>query len=134
MAVGANNFVMKKLFFILVMVPASFLASQSLNDITRAISSGDATALGQYFDQSVEVGVLDKEDVYSKTEAITIVKDFFTRYKPQSFSQMHQGENESNSQYCIGNMVTSGGSFRVYIYLNKTGDKLLIQEIRFDPE
>ncbi len=116
------------------MLPVTLMTGQTLNDITRTIGEGDAATLGQYFDQSVEVGAMGKEDVYGKAEAINIVKAFFAKYKPQSFSRIHQGENESNSQYCIGNMVTSGGSFRVYIYLNKSGSKLLVQEIRFDPE
>ncbi|NUQ22415.1 MAG: DUF4783 domain-containing protein [Saprospiraceae bacterium] len=105
----------------------------NLNAITKAISEGNAEALGQYFDQSVEVSVLDNEDVYAKAQAIKVVKDFFAQNKPKSFSQVHQGTSKGNdSQYCIGNLVTATGTFRVYIYLKVSGNNYTIQELRFD--
>lgn len=107
----------------------------NLNAITKAISDGNAEALGQYFDQSVEVAVLNNEDVYAKAQAVRVVKDFFSQNKPTSFSQVHQGTSRGNdSQYCIGNMVTAGGTFRVYIYMKVNGSSFLIQELRFDKE
>lgn len=105
----------------------------NLNAITKAISEGNAEALGQYFDQSVEISVLDNEDVYAKAQAIKVVKDFFAQNKPKSFSQVHQGTSKGNdSQYCIGNLVTATGTFRVYIYLKVNGNNYTIQELRFD--
>lgn len=105
----------------------------NLNAITKAISEGNADALGQYFDQTVEVSVMDNEDVYAKAQAIKVVRDFFAQHKPKSFSQVHQGTSKGNdSQYCIGNLVTASGSFRVYIYLKVSGGNYTIQELRFD--
>ncbi len=107
----------------------------NLADITRAISTGDADALGQYFDQSVEIAVLDQEDVYDKAQAVAVVKQFFTKSQPKAFSQVHQGTSKgADSQYCIGNMTTASGTYRVYIYMKVSGGKYLIQELRFDKE
>ncbi|MCB0521576.1 MAG: DUF4783 domain-containing protein, partial [Saprospiraceae bacterium] len=39
-----------------------------------------------------------------------------------------------DSQYCIGNLVASSGTFRVYVYMKVSGGKYLIQELRFDKE
>ncbi len=121
-----------------ILVLAMIIALQmnaSLPEITKAISSGDADALGQYFDQSVEVAVLDQEDIYDKAKAITVVKQFFAKNAPKSFSQVHQGASKgADSQYVIGNMTSNGGTFRVYIYVKMSGGKTLIQELRFDKE
>lgn len=107
----------------------------SLADITRAISSGDADALGQYFDQTVEVAVLDQEDMYDRAEAVQIVKDFFAKNRPSSFKEVHQGASKgADSQYVIGNMSTTSGTFRVYIYMKVSGGKVVIQELRFDQQ
>lgn len=129
---------MKNLIFILALAPLLAMSppeNASLEQITQAISSGNATALGAYFDKSVEIAVLDEEDVYSKTEAIKIVQGFFNKNKPQSFSQVHQGASKGNdSQYCIGNMGTNGGTYRVYVYMKTNGGNYLIQELRFDKE
>jgi len=129
---------MKNLIFIFAIAPLLAMSppnNASLEEITKAISSGNATALGAYFDNSVEIAVLDDEDVYSKAEAIKIVQGFFNKNKPQSFSQVHQGTSKGNdSQYCIGNMSTGGGKYRVYVYMKTNGGNYLIQELRFDKE
>ena len=107
----------------------------NLPDITKAISSGDANALGQYFDQSVTVAIADQEDIYDKAGAVNAVKQFFAQNQPKSFSQVHQGASKgADSQYVIGNLTTSGGTYRAYIYVKMSGGKTLIQELRFDKE
>ena len=127
---------MKKFLIFILLVPALAMTTVedfNLDAITKAISQGNADALGQYFDNSVEVAVLDKEEVYSKADAIKQVKDFFAKNKPSSFSQMHQGASKGqDSQYVIGNLVASTGTYRVYVYMKVTGSKYLIQELRFD--
>lgn len=129
---------MKKFIFLLILLPAMGMVSGgsfNLAAITKAISNGNAEALGKFFDNTVEVAVMDNEEVYSKAEAINIVKDFFKKNKPSSFSQVHHGASKGqDSQYCIGNMVASSGTFRVYVYMKVSGGKYLIQELRFDKE
>lgn len=123
---------MKNLLFALVLMN---VFNANLSDITRAISSGDADALGQYFDQTVEVSILEEEGVYDKAKAVSVVKQFFAKNAPKSFSQVHQGTSKgADSQYCIGNMTTNGTTYRVYIYMKVSGGKYLIQELRFDEE
>jgi uncharacterized protein DUF4783 len=129
---------MKKLFFLLFLLPSMGMVnpgSFNLAAITKALSDGNADALGQYFDNTVEVAVMDNEEVYSKAEAIRIVKNFFSKNQPSSFSQVHHGASKGqDSQYCIGNLVASSGTFRVYVYMKVSGGKYLIQELRFDKE
>lgn len=127
---------MKNFLFVILLVPS--LAMVDVDDftlaaITKAISDGNADALGQYFDANVEVAVMDKEETYSKADAIKVVKDFFTKNKPSGFSQVHQGTSKGqDSEYCIGNLTASTGTFRVYIYMKVSGGKYTIQELRFD--
>ncbi len=129
---------MKNLLFFLLLAPmVAFvnIEQQNLDAITKAISSGNADALGQYFDSNVEVAVMDKEETYSKAEAIKVVKEFFAKNKPSSFKQVHQGASKGqDSQYCIGNMTATSGTYRVYIYMKVSGGKGVIQELRFDKE
>ena len=107
--------------------------SFQLSAITKAISAGNADALGKYFDSKVEVAVKDVEKTYSKAEAIKIVKDFFAKNKPTSFKQVHQGASKGqDSQYVIGNMTAQSGAYRVYVFMKVDGDKHVIQELRFD--
>lgn len=125
---------MKQLIFVLMLAPLTPALNQSLTGISKAISDGNAETLGQYFDESVEVSVLEKEEVYTKVNAVKVVKDFFAKYKPKAFSQVHQGASKANAQYAIGNLSTDNGTFRVYLYLQTSGSEAKIQEIRFDKE
>jgi len=131
---------MKNLLFVLILSPILSFATNpnpvvGLSAISQAINDGNADALGAYFDTQVEISVLDNEDYYSKKDAITVVKKFFSQHKPQSFKEMHQGTSKGkDSQYCIGNLVTTAGTFRVYVYMKNGGANPLVQELRFDKE
>lgn len=126
---------MKTLLFYLFI--SGFITPQQINiaEITKAISQGDISTLGRYLDNSVELGILDKEDIYNQQDAVKLLKEFFDQYPPKSYSPVHQGTSQSqDSIYCIGNLVTNQATFRVYIYMRVSGEQHLIQEIRLDKE
>ncbi|MEL6636432.1 MAG: DUF4783 domain-containing protein [Bacteroidota bacterium] len=126
---------MKNLLFIFLLLPSLAMVSPNVNGISQAISTGNADALAQYLDQSVEISILDDVDMYDKNEAVQMLRNFFAKNKPKSYNQMHQGTSKGqDSRYTIGNLVTSSNSFRVYIYLKVQGGQQLIQELRFDKE
>jgi len=128
---------MRNLFFLLLLIPA-FSFSQtnaSLESITAALNAGDVEALSKHFAHNVEISIEDKEQVYAKAKATEVIRAFFNTNKPKSFNQMHKGVSRENSdQYCIGNLSSASGNYRVYLYLKVSGSSLSIQEIRFDKE
>ena len=126
---------MKSLLFFAFLIPVGFTSFANLSAITQAISQGDANTLGSYFDESIEISILDKDDIYAKADAIGVVSQFFNQYQPSGWSTVHKGAARNNdSQYCIGNLSANGQTFRVYIYMKEKGGKQLIQELRFDRE
>ncbi len=125
---------MKSLLFLLVFLPL-FNEQVALDGITKAIGTGNVSALEPYLDNAVEIAILDQEQVYAKAQAVTVLKSFFAKNKPQSFNQMHQGQSKGKEAiYSICTLSTAGGSYRVYIYVKVEGDKQMVQEIRFDKE
>ena len=127
---------MKTLILILSFFATSSLPSQNLDNmsiISKAISEGDATTLGNYFDANVELTLVDKQDVLDKTQATAAVKDFFAKNKPRAFNPVHQGTSKGNSShYTIGDMPTASGNFRVYLYYKTSGTNVIIQEMRIE--
>jgi hypothetical protein len=124
---------MKIMILLFAFAPIYLTAQADFTGMSRALANGNADALGQYFDQNVEISISDKEDVYVKAQAIATVKAFFAQNAPKGFQQMHQGTSKgSDAQYCIGNLSTSSGTFRVYLYAKNSGGKFLIQELRID--
>ncbi len=107
----------------------------NLTAISKALGDGNVTALSNYLDNSVEIAIVDSEDVYPKQEAIKRLQEFFNQHKPQGFAQVHQGASKGkDSHYCIGNLNTANGNYRVYIFMRNEGGKYLIQELRFNKE
>ncbi|RLD46286.1 MAG: DUF4783 domain-containing protein [Bacteroidetes bacterium] len=121
------------LFALIIFSVSSFGLNPDDGAIISAIKSGNSVAVSKYFNSNVELSILDNEDVYSKSQAQIILKDFFAKHKVISFKVLHQG-GKNGSNYLIGNLVTSNGTFRVYYLLKKVGNKQLIQQFRIEDE
>ena len=122
---------MKKFLFILLIAPSiAMVTPDNLSSISKAISNGDAGALSQYFDDKVEVSILDDENLLDRTQAKKALESFFAKNKPQSYNQVHDGTSKgAGSKYTIGNLKANGKVFRVYVYMKVAGDSYTIQEI-----
>ncbi|MEO6818375.1 MAG: DUF4783 domain-containing protein [Ginsengibacter sp.] len=103
----------------------------SQTSIINAIKSGDATELSTYFDKIVEINLPDKSNSYSKSQAELVLRNFFSINPVKDLTIIHQSET-AGSQYFIGNLITANGKFRTTVYLKQKGDKLFIQELRFE--
>lgn len=130
---------MRQLFlFAFISLTSSLLTygqNVNLSVISKALGEGNVTALENYLDNSVEIAILDSEDVYPKTEALKQLQRFFSQNKPQGFAQVHQGASKGkDSHYCIGNLSTANGNYRVYIFMKNAGGKYVVQELRFNKE
>lgn len=102
--------------------------------ISIAIKAGNSAELAKYMNSTVELLLLDKEDFYKKNVAEAILKDFFNNYPTKDFVILHQGDNKNDAQYCIGNLKTERGDFRVYFLLKKVDNELLIHKISINSE
>ncbi len=125
---------MKSILFILMLAP-TLLMQPDMAEISQAISKGDVATLSKFFDSSVEISILEDEDIYDKAQAVAIVNNFFKSNQPQSFSEVHKGTSKGNdSHYVIGNLKAGSSTYRVYLYMKENKGKYLIQELRFDRE
>ena len=123
-----------KRFFTLALLSiafCSFSLYSGIDDVVNAIKSGNAAEMAKYFDNTVEIGMPDKSNSYSKSQAEMVLKDFFTNNGVKGFDVIHKGEN-AGSQYCIGNLVTRAATYRTTIYMKQKSDKQVLQEIRFE--
>ncbi len=123
-----------KLFIIGLFIATSAFALQQLFDeIAGSIRSGNAPSVAKYMNSNVDLTILNQEDVYSKAQAEVVLRDFFSKNPPKTFTIIHQGASKEGAKYAIGNMETTNGtSFRVYIFLKQASGNLLIHELRFE--
>lgn len=119
-----------------MLISALFFVSLQTNaqvpeKIVLSLQTGNSKTLSDYFNQNVELVVLDNDNVYSKAQAKQIVTNFFSTYTPESFSIIHEGGKEG-AKYVIGNLKTNNGSFRVYFLLKTDEGKEYIHQLRIE--
>lgn len=101
--------------------------------IAAAIKNGNATELTKYFNTNVDLSILDKQDIYSKTQAESLLKDFFSKNVPSNFRVIHQG-GKDDAQYYVGRLTTSTGNYRISILMKGQGKAALIHQFRIEKE
>jgi hypothetical protein len=123
----------KKSFIFLIILLTSFTAyAENIPpELVTAFMTGDATKLAVYFNKSIELTLFDKEEVYSKTQAEMIMRNFFTQHPPNQFKILHQG-GKDNSRYAIGHLICGANSYRITFLLKTEDGTLYIHQLRIE--
>jgi hypothetical protein len=98
-------------------------------EVVNALKTGNAGDLAKFFNSSIELEILGKDAIYSKSQAEMIMKDFFSKNPPSNFINKFEGGHD-NSQYAVGTLMTSKGNFRVNFLIKNN----LIHQLRIDKE
>jgi hypothetical protein len=124
---------MKQFFSIVLLsfILSSFVTKISIDEVVSAMRTGNADQLAKFFDNTVEITMPDKGNTFSKSQAVIVLKDFFSNNSVKSFEVIHKGQN-AGSQYCIGTLITKNGTFRTTIFMKQKGDLQVLQELRFE--
>lgn len=123
-----------KRFFTLAATAAilcSFSLYSSIDEVVSSMKTGNVPGIAKFFDNTVEITMPDKSNSYSKSQAEMVLKDFFATNVVKNFEVIHKGEN-AGSQYCIGTLITKGGSFRATVFMKLKGTQQFLQEMRFE--
>lgn len=119
---------------LLLISATTAFALDIIDDIAGAIRTGNPKNISSYFIESIDLKVIDQEDVYSKQQAEMILKNFFTKHPVKTFSIAHKSVEKNGSQYIIGTLETTNGKFRTYFLVKTAGGKTLIQQFKIENE
>ncbi len=79
----------KYILLLLLLLISPYIFSQNQgeipNGISQALKTGNSKELVKYFNDNVEMVILDEEGIYSKTQAEMILKDFFFEVSAPKF-------------------------------------------------
>ena len=130
-----KNLINKSLLFVMAFVVCSSVFGQDVqgttDKIAGCIKTGNAKELASYFHTNIELTVLDNDGTYSKSQAEIIMRDFFVKNPPNSFTVNHKGASKDQTQFFIGSYKTSNNQeLRIYILLKTYSDKLFIQQLQ----
>lgn len=124
-------FIKKIIGSILLVFSFSWAFAQGIiTEVVGAFGKGNISFISRHFDNVVSLSVTGSQASYSSSQAEMILKDFFSKNPPQSFTV--EQSRDGNMPYTIGILKTASGNFRTYIAAKRKDGKLLIQEIRLE--
>jgi len=129
-----NINIIKLCFLVLTLITlTSFKTMFDLSsDISKAIEKGNSDELSVFFNNNIELGLLDKNNIYSRQQAKLIIDNFFSENKPEKFEIIYQSK-DSDAIQVFGKLTTTAKkTFSVYIYINKINDESVITRFKIE--
>lgn len=121
------------MFFAFLFLSTFNLSAQNLDQLYRAIGVGDVETIYSFMDSRIDLCLYDEQVVVRKEEAKQKITHFFNQVKPVKYTPKHSGvSKDSNSGFYIGELQTSKGMLRVYIYLSNKDGGSKLKELRFN--
>jgi len=100
--------------------------------IANSFKTGNVQVIATYFSSSLDMTVIETEDVFSKAQATQILNQFFKANPPSSFSVKHKGASKSGDYYQIGTLSTNKGEYRVTYFLKKDKGLIFIKRLKIE--
>ena len=124
------------LFVVLLFHFPAFASAQAdiIDDLSSQFKASNSKDIAANFSPTVDLIIIDEEDVYSKAQAEQILRSFFTKYVPVKSTIIHRLNTNPNFRYGALSLVTKNGSFRVSITLKKNGNAFFITELKIETE
>jgi hypothetical protein len=130
----SKNYVMKRFFTLicagLFLLLTAFTQANGVDGVMAALRGGNASELGKYMDDTVEIKLPSKAGSYSRSQAVVIMQDFFQNNGVRGFEEKFRGEN-GGTQFCIGTLQTRSGAYRTTFFVGNRNGKQMVKEIRF---
>ena len=82
--------------------------------IIRGFSTGNVKVLTGYFPANIDVSIVGKSNLYSRSQAEQVLNTFFAKHKVSSFAIVHEGSS-GGTKYFIGNYISEKKKYRVTI-------------------
>lgn len=109
-----------------------FSQKETFSKVISGFENGNSTSIISHLMDEVDLTVEEFEDFCSKTQVKEKLNDFFATHKPISFTIKHEGSSGSSDFYEIGELVTSTGSYRVTIFLEKLAGTYKVNQLKIE--
>lgn len=118
--------------FFLHFLPQMPIQADIAEELANDFKHGNSKEIAKSFGTSIELIIIDQEDVYNRAQAEQILKDFFLKNPPTKSSIIHKLSNNPNYRLTILSLLTKTEKFRVTITMKKFSNNFLINELRIE--
>ncbi|RWU11024.1 DUF4783 domain-containing protein [Pedobacter chitinilyticus] len=114
--------------------PQEAMQGDIADELATNFKQGNSKEIAKSFASSIELIIIDQEDVYNRAQAEQILKDFFLKNPPSKASIIHKLSNNPNYRLTILSLTTKTEKFRVTVTMKKSSNTFQITELRIEPE
>jgi len=119
---------------ILLFLLPGFAPADAIDNVANLLKQGNSKELAKLFAPSIEISLMDEENIYSQAQATLILDKFFTKNKPKSIKLLHKVNSSANYRFGVFILTTDNGLYRVAFTLKGTDEKMNIIELRIEDE
>ena len=127
----------RSLFLLIISLSSLFspkaFQADIIDDLSSYFKSSNAKEIAKNFASTIELIIIDDEDVYSKAQGEQILRDFFIKHPPVKTSISHKINTNPNYRFGVILLSTSKETFRVSVTMKKLNNSFLITELRIEP-
>ncbi len=118
---------------IILLLTAAVNADQ-IDSIAWLIKQGNSQRLSQLLSPTVEITMGDKEDTYSKRQAIEVITKFFNEHKPITSKLLHKVNSGSKFLFGVVIYTSTNGTYRIAYTIDITQKSTRIIELRIEAQ
>ncbi|MCZ6914022.1 MAG: DUF4783 domain-containing protein [Rickettsia endosymbiont of Ixodes persulcatus] len=104
-----------------------------IDDLSAYFKSSNSKEIAKYFSSTIELIIIDEEDVYSKAQGEQILRDFLIKHPPVKTSIFHKINTNPSYRFGVILLTTAKETFRVSVTMKKFNNSFLITELRIEP-
>ncbi len=126
---------MRKIMIIVMMILAVSisLATSLPQGIANGFRAGDAQIVAKYLGATLEISIEGNRSMYSKTQAVQVLRDFFNAKTPKNIVEKHSG-GRGNSQFSVFAFTTDTDKYRATIFYKGSGEDARISQITIEKD
>ncbi|MFO7999515.1 MAG: DUF4783 domain-containing protein [Bacteroidales bacterium] len=117
------------------LLPLGFMqtADDMAIEVTKALEQGDSKSLARHFGPNADLYLPGTEGTFSRSQSEVILRDFFSKNPPASFSVSRQGPSRDGSIYVIGTLkMKDGSSYRTYYLIKKVSQSFFLHQLQLE--
>jgi hypothetical protein len=127
---------MMRLFTLLLfLIPLGNFAapvSGPIDDAAELIKNGNVHELAKKFASSIELTILNEENIYSANQAELVLGSFFKNNPVKAVKILHRVNSNPNLRYAILLLTTANAEYRASVSMKLTNGVFLVNEIKIE--
>jgi len=112
----------------------SAVNADQIDSIAWLIKQGNSQRLSQLLSPTVEITMDNKEDTYSKRQAIDVITKFFNEHRPVTSKLLHKVNSGSKFLFGVVIYTSTNGIYRIGYTIDITQKSTRIIELRIDAQ